>query len=105
MGGEYFEHIAMGKTADEAFDAAVESAQHDYGHAGYTGTIAEKDEFVMVRDASAATQDDAKAFADKLMDDRDPRVDDKWGPAGCIKIGEPDESGQQAFLFFGVANS
>jgi len=33
---------AKGKTAQEAFDAAVAQARHEYGHGGYTGTIAEK---------------------------------------------------------------
>lgn len=48
MGAESFNIRAVGYTAAEAFDAAREHAQWDYGHSGYTGTIAEKDAFVMV---------------------------------------------------------
>jgi len=42
MGAADFTTIALGKTANEAFSAAIEDALYDYGHAGYTGTIAEK---------------------------------------------------------------
>jgi hypothetical protein len=38
------------------------------------------------------------AYAEKLIDDCDPRVDDKWGDAGCIHV-KDDE-----YLFFGWAS-
>jgi len=49
MGAADFTTIAVGKTPGLAFNAAIEDALYDYGHAGYTGTIAEKggDGFVM----------------------------------------------------------
>ena len=97
MGAEQFDHAAEGKTAREAFDKAVAEACYSYGHSGYTGTIAEKTEFVMV--GKAATLEEARAIADKLMEDSDPRIDDKWGPAGCIKVGKG------SYLFFGYASS
>ena len=50
MGGEQFSVWETGKTAKEAFAGAVSEAQYDHGHAGYTGTIAEKSEFVMIED-------------------------------------------------------
>ena len=47
MGATTFSTIAKGKTVQDAFHQAVEQAQYDHGHAGYTGTIAEKDGFVL----------------------------------------------------------
>jgi hypothetical protein len=95
MGAAIFFTRAKGKTARAAFDAAVSAAEYDHGHSGYTGTIAEKDQFVMI---PLPQGQDAKAFADLLIENRDGRIDDKWGPAGCIQLA-PDE-----FLFFGWAS-
>ncbi len=43
MGAEGFTTFAKGRTAKEAFEKAVTEAQYEYGHGGYTGTIAEKE--------------------------------------------------------------
>lgn len=42
MGAANFETIGLGKDLRSAFNSAVESAQWEYGHGGYSGTIAEK---------------------------------------------------------------
>lgn len=42
MGAADFSTIALGKSAADAFNAAVSEAQYEYGHGGYTGSIAEK---------------------------------------------------------------
>ena len=47
MGANVFTTFSMGKDAEDAFFNAVDQAKYDYGHSGYTGTIAEKDSFVM----------------------------------------------------------
>lgn len=52
MGANNFSIVAVGKDAREAFDKAVKQAQYEYGHSGYTGTIAEKNEFVMITDTT-----------------------------------------------------
>lgn len=88
MGAEEFNVISSGKNAQEAFNKAVEQAQYDYGHRGYTGTIAEKDSFIMIKPDPGQTIDD-------LME----LVDDKWGPAGCIDLGDGK------YRFFGWASS
>jgi hypothetical protein len=49
MGAEQFGTRSSGKTVEEAFEAAREQAFYDYGHAGYTGTIAEKSSFHEVK--------------------------------------------------------
>jgi hypothetical protein len=103
MGATTFMDVAKGKDAREAFSAAVADARHWNGHGGYTGSIAEKDAFVMIPFAFAGDADGllsaAEAFAGKLIGDGDPRIDDKWGPAGCIALGDG------SYLFFGWASS
>ncbi len=42
MGASNFTAAAYGKSPEEAFSRAVQEARHEYGHGGYTGTIAEK---------------------------------------------------------------
>lgn len=49
MGAEYFATTALGKDASAAFDAAVSQAQWEHGHGGYSGTIAEKGLYVLVK--------------------------------------------------------
>jgi len=48
MGANIFYTYAFGKTAKDAFRDAVHQAQWEHGHGGYTGTIAEKHDFVML---------------------------------------------------------
>ena len=45
MGAYEFTSYGFGKDAGVAFDACVRQAQWEFGHGGYTGTIAEKDDF------------------------------------------------------------
>ena len=115
MGGASFFTKAFGSDADEAFAKAVEEAEWRHGKAGYTGTIAEKNGFTEIPEEEHKNRDKEK-YAGEFMADRDPRVDDKWGPAGVINL-----SGTQAakkyrernglkgkhgsvWLFFGVAS-
>ena len=99
MGAQDFMVVCAGDTAKLAFDEAVGEARYLHGHGGYTGTIAEKGSFVPV--GSAADEEEAREKAQTLIDNRDPRIEDKWGPAGCIEIAEP----KNTFLFFGTASS
>lgn len=96
MGAATFTSIGRGATAKEAFRDAVESAAWYHGHGGYTGTIAEKHEFTMIAPNPGETPEEC---AQRLIDADDPRISDKWGPAGCIALGEGE------FLFFGWASS
>lgn len=136
MGAEQFSQTGKGKTADEAFRTAVDAALYAYGHAGYTGTLAEKDQYVLIvpteeevtklagRPSTTGTHADAMRAAcarfesdgyvapvlahelvDAYLSDPDERVDDKWGPAGCLEYGTPDENGVRQFIFFGWASS
>lgn len=96
MGGEVFHTKAKGTTAKEAFQSAVDKARHDRGHGGYTRTIAEKYEFTMVPFPADANP---KQEADRLINEEDHRVNDKWGPTGCFDLGNGE------FYFFGWASS
>ena len=43
-------------------------------------------------------------LAELLVAAEDPRIDDKWGPAGCIDV-TPNNKKKKQFLFFGTASS
>lgn len=101
MGSEQFSVFSDGVNVDEAFTKAVEKAQYDHGHEGYTGTIAEKDEFEVII-LGSMTFEDAEDKAESLFRLRDDRIDDKWGPAGAIRVKDEDHDG---WLFFGWASS
>ena len=45
MGANTFLDTAVGTSAREAFDRLTDQARYEYGHGGYTGTIAEKHGF------------------------------------------------------------
>ena len=95
MGATTFGCITRGQTAQEAFRTARQDAEWKHGHDGYTGTVAEKQSFVMI----TVPQDrDPIQYADQLIDEGDSRVDDKWGPAGCVRVGE------DGYYFFGWAS-
>jgi hypothetical protein len=102
MGGSTFYVVKSGKTAKEAFNAAVTEAQHESGHGGYSGTIAEKNSFTMIELPKGA---DPLAESERLIDEADPRVDDKWGPAGCFDLGPSTKTpGLNRYVFFGWAS-
>lgn len=104
MGATTFMTVGKGADAKEAFKLAVEDAQYEHGHGGYSGTIAEKTEFKMVRLPFAPAPDATPREVRKLYSDyadkltmEDKQIADKWGPAGCIDLGEGE------YLFFGWA--
>lgn len=99
MSADAFFHEAKGPDPQTAFDEACEEARYWYGHAGYTGTIAEKEDYLLIdHPREGMTDKEIREYAEQLISDSDPRIDDKWGPAGCLKLSE-------GFLFFGWASS
>lgn len=120
MGAASFMTRGAGKTAAEAFRDLTAQARYESGHGGYSGTVGEKHSFVMIRDTAAQVlardkageisswwrkdlegtdpEKQKSAIAGALMDLSDRRIDDKWGPAGCIEL-KPG-----LFLFFGWAS-
>lgn len=98
MGASQFVVVGKGKSAVAAFNSRVEKALYEYGHSGYTGTIAEKDRFVII---PCPSDIDPETYAYQLLKDGDPRISDKWGPAGCIVINKENKE----YLFFGWASN
>jgi hypothetical protein len=96
MGSSNFYHVSSANDAKQAFTKARDEALYDHGHSGYSGTIAEKGKFVIIPVPQGTNPYD---YANKLMEEDDPRISDKWGPAGCIEV----EKGK--YLFFGWASS
>jgi len=82
----------------KAFVDAVQEARYERGHGGYSGSLAEKHEFVFIM--KLPTLKEARDFADSMIEGDDDRIHDKWGPAGCIEVEQPS-----GFLFFGWASS
>lgn len=102
MGAAVFFNTGVAPTAHEAFQRLRDEALYEYGHRGYTGTIAEKQNFKMI---TCPNDKNPVDYANELIDSGDSRVDDKCGPAGCINLGPlADDPSNQKFLFFGWAS-
>ena len=108
MGAQTFSNKGTGKTVAEAFLALVEQAYWNHGHAGYTGTIAEKDRYV---EFAVPTGADVDRIEDALIQyegseaERDYLIglygaptaaklfdtyNDKWGPAVALRISDTE---------------
>lgn len=107
MGAQQFITTGSGDDVKHAFENACSEAAYEHGHGGYTGSIAEKDSFVEI-DPQIMFPDlaSAEARAEDLMDADDPRIRDKWGPAGALHYRNPNtDSPEKTWLFFGWASS
>ena len=105
MGAEFFKTLVKGQDSpDEAFKYAVAQAEYDHGHSGYTGTIAEKDTYKVIKTVSS--EEEAYRLANEILDQDTSDVCDKWGPAGFIRIvSETNPDSKPMFLFFGWAST
>jgi hypothetical protein len=83
MGGTTFETTGMDPDVGKAFHIAREQAGYEHGHGGYSGTIQEKHDFVVITNTPVPYAV-AEVQAGTLIDADDPRIRDKWGPAGAI---------------------
>lgn len=112
MGATTFVTYCSGINENEAFKFAIEEARHEYGHGGYTGTIAEKRNFIKIE---LPARKKPETFINELIENNDNRIDDKWGPAGCIDVtkqiqkrnrekGIKNKRGIKTFIFFGWAS-
>jgi hypothetical protein len=100
MGASTFGTYKVGVNVEEVFWAAVADAQYEHGHGGYSGTIAEKNAVTVIQ-ATPIPLQEARVLARRLIREGDSRIDDKWGPAGAIAVGEGETVG---WLFFGWAS-
>lgn len=105
MGATTFYTVGYGNDVAHAFELAVSNAQYDHGHGGYTGTIAEKGSFVVTDPQIFSDLKAAQAYAKLLVEQRDPRINDKWGPAGAVRFANPSHpNSDESWLFFGWAS-
>jgi hypothetical protein len=108
VGANWFETYQSGADVRAAFNDAVEEAGWEHGHGGYTGTIAEKHEYVIIT-RRPVSHDAANRLARDLLEGDDPRVADKWGPAGAIPVIQATTPAQHTepdgWLFCGWASS
>lgn len=101
MGACTFANIVKDPNLERGFDQARAAARAEYG-GSYSGSIGEKDSVVKITDTPLSVKD-AADLAYKLIDADDPRIDDKWGPAGAIPLEFDD--GSRGWYFFGWASS
>lgn len=105
MGADTFIEIGTGTDVQVVFQELRTAAAYEYGHGGYTGSLAEKDSVIELPVAPFADQAAAVDYAQKLLGDwkgTDPNtalIDDKWGPAGAIRFGT------DGWVIFGWASS
>ncbi len=109
MGAATFRDSGTGKSAKEVFHELKEEAAYEFGHGGYTGTIAEKHSFreftppkgMSVQEFINAIEDYDDEEDNKDVPSEVKRAwavyDDKWGPAVCVKDGD-------RYIFFGWAS-
>ena len=97
MGATTFACTAFGEDAATAFRNAREDAQYEHGHGGYSGTIAEKSSYKLVT-LSEEIMSNRSLFDQKIDELIDTRFEDKWGPAGAVKLSEGK------YYFFGWAS-
>jgi len=65
---------------DKLFAGIIEEAEYQHGHAGYSGTFAEKMGAEIHRDKVFADKELAEKFVMDVLDS------DKWGPADIVPI-------------------
>lgn len=96
-------------TTEAAFRDLTGQAKHEYGHGGYTGTLAEKGSFTLLH--TAKSEANAKRLMEAYMhgdpipvlsEEARAAIDDKWGPAGAIRF--PIDTETDGVFFFGWAS-
>ncbi|WP_369380510.1 hypothetical protein [Streptomyces sp. cg36] len=104
MGAADFITTATAKDATAAFHQAQDTARYEYGHGGYTGTIAEKHDLRLATYKVLDSEEAAEQLAQKFLDDNHPYYADKWGPAGAIEFKTDNKDGERSFVLFGWAS-
>lgn len=86
MGAVTFFVRIKGKTARDAFREAVEDARHWSGHGGYTGTIGEKSDYVMITPNLARLQEHFKKELKEARNTLKQLKKQKEAPAWGIEV-------------------
>lgn len=97
MGSAFFTAYGEGASVDDAFRICADRARNYHGYGRYTGTIAEKDDVVVI-DEQPWTKKEAWRMAEERAGD--PVFWHKWGPALAIRVKDDTHDG---WVFFGWA--
>jgi hypothetical protein len=79
-----FIQLVAGESPSRAFDIGTHEARLAFGTNGFTGTLADKGDFVIIR---CPKHCEPKAYAESLIDLADERIAEMWSPAGMIQQG------------------
>lgn len=92
-GATTFRNYGEGPDPRKVFDELVAQARWEEGHGGYSGTIAEKDNFKIVQ-RTPVSREEANRIADRMEDNFD-----KYDPAGAIPVTVPKASDKKIVPF------
>jgi hypothetical protein len=124
MGARDFCNVGISPTVERAFWEQVTRALIEHGADGYTGSIAEKYEFVLVpkpqqftaaqiahwafgwEESAGGTMTEVPIVAHEIVASMASLIRDKWGPAIALEMARSEvevevTEGQNADLFFG----
>lgn len=100
MGVSPFFIQGVGPTPQAAFESLVAETRGECEGGCYVGTIAEKDDFMVV---CVPKDEDPRQYAERLLSEGGSLVSYKRGPAGCIDLGAYILNPKfNVFLFFGI---
>jgi hypothetical protein len=102
MGATEFFTYAEGINVKAAFVAAKQEAEYESGNSGYTGTIAEKDDFKSASENVFPDKYAADDFAYQKINDDNHWCNDKYKPAAYIRFMNGNKI---EYLFFGIAKT
>ena len=77
-----FIQLVTGESPSRAFDIGTHAARLAFGNGGFTGTLADKGDFVLIR---CPKHYEPRAYAESLIDSADERIAEMWSPAGMIQ--------------------
>jgi hypothetical protein len=77
-----FIQLVTGESPSRAFDIGTHAAKLAFGNNGFTGTLADKGSFILIR---CPKHHDPEAYAMGLLARHDPRIADMWSPAGLVE--------------------
>ena len=77
-----FIQLVTGESPSRAFDIGTHAAKLAFGSGGFTGTLADKGSFILIR---CPKHHDPEAYAMGLLARHDPRIADMWSPSGMIQ--------------------
>lgn len=119
MGATTFSSVGTGSTMADAFRNRTRAARYVHGHGGYTGTIAEKHEFVEAKVPAGVDPLTFARWIEDWIEDADTTDGDANGGAplvvidhmktcdgGSVRSGHigPNARGDQQYLFIGWAS-